>query len=101
MRMKCKSFEEVELEVIKDQSQRRLEENVSLKNELSELYKCLYPNSEDIVKQVGEEAGLTLEGIKFLRQCDYLNIMRNYHKKQLEKEKLKKLIKECMGEIKQ
>ena len=71
-----------------------------LKKELLEIYKCLYPNDEDVVKQVGKEAGLTPEGIKFLRFWDHLNIMRNYHKKQLEKEKMKKLIKECMEEIK-
>ena len=70
-----------------------------LEKELLEIYKCLYPNNEDIVKQFGKEAGLTPEGIKFLRFWDRLNIMRNYHKEQLEKEKTKKLIKECMGEI--
>ena len=72
-----------------------------LEKELLEVYKHLYPNNEDIVKQVGKEAGLTEAGMKFLRLWDHLNIMRNYHKEQLEKEKMKNLIKECMGEIKQ
>lgn len=71
-----------------------------LEKELIEIYKCLYPNNEDIVEQVGKEAGLTPAGLKFLRMWDFLNIMRNYHKEQLEKEKMKKLIKEYMEETK-
>lgn len=65
-----------------------------LEDELIELYKYLYPNSEDIIK---DKYGIS---DNFACCYNFLAIMRDYHKKQLEKEKMKKLIKECMEEIK-
>ena len=64
-----------------------------LENELVELYKCLYPNNEDIIKHKCPQPNFYMNDLLFL------GIMRDYHKKQLEKEKMKKLIKECMEEI--
>ena len=66
-----------------------------LENELVELYKCLYPNSEDIIKHKCPQSNF------FMNDLLFLGIMRDYHKKQLEKEKMKKLNKECMEEIKE
>ena len=64
-----------------------------LEDELKEVYKCLYPDFKDIIKNK--------YGVSDYFACCYnfLAIMRDYHKKQLEKEKMKKLIKECMEEI--
>ena len=64
-----------------------------LEDELIELYKYLYPNSEDIIKNKFPQFN------NFVCCYNFLAIMRDYHKKQLEKEKMKKLIKECMEEI--
>ena len=64
-----------------------------LEDELVEIYKYLYPDYKDIIKNK--------YGISDNFGCwyNFLAIMRDYHKKQLEKEKMKKLIKECMEEI--
>ena len=64
-----------------------------LEDELKGVYKCLYPDFKDIMEdKYGVSDGL---GCCY----NFLAIMRDYHKKQLEKEKMKKLIKECMEEI--
>ena len=65
-----------------------------LEDELVEVYKCLYPDYKDILK---DKYGISNN---FACCYNFLTIMRDYHKKQLEKEKMKKLIKECMEEIK-
>ena len=53
------------------------EKNNYLTDEWLEVYKCLYPDNEAIVEQIGKEAGLTKEGIKFfLTKYNHLDIMR-------------------------
>ena len=69
------------------------EEVNKLEKELLEVYKCLYPNFEDIIKDKLPQS------VNFVYFYNSLNILRDHHKKQLEKEKMKKLIKECMEEI--
>ena len=64
-----------------------------LEDELVEIYKYLYPDYKDILK---DKYGISNN---FACCYNFLVIMRDYHKKQLEKEKMKKLIKECMEEI--
>lgn len=64
-----------------------------LEDELVELYKYLYPDFKDIIKDRFPQSN------NFACCYDFLGIIRGYHKKQLEKEKMKKLIKECMEEI--
>ena len=68
---------------------------IDLQDELLAVYSYLYPE-RDIVSLTNTEKGLELP----LSLKQRLNILRTYHKEQLEKEKIKKLIKECMGEIK-
>ena len=73
---------------------KNLREKVNkLEKELLEVYKCLYPNFEDIIKDKLPQS------VNFVYFYNSLEILRDHHKKQLEKEKMKKLIKECMEEI--
>ena len=73
---------------------KNLREKVNkLEKELLEVYKCLYPNFEDIIKDKLPQS------VNFVYFYNSLDILRDHHKKQLEKEKMKKLIKECMEEI--
>ena len=82
-----------ELENLLGKNNNLREEINKLEKELVEVYKCLYPNFEDIIKDKLPQS------VNFVYFYNSLNILRDYHKKQLEKEKMKKLIKECMEEI--
>ena len=67
-------------------------------NELLQTYKYLYPKYyEHLINRYKYLPATYFADFKM----NYLQLMRDYHKEQLEKEKMKNLIKECMGEIKQ
>ena len=82
-----------ELENLLGKNNNLREKTNKLEDELVEIYKCLYPDYKDILK---DKYGISNS---FACCYNFLAIMRDYHKKQLEKEKMKKLIKECMEEI--
>ena len=85
-------MKKIEKNFFEDNSKLRKEIH-ELENELKGVYKCLYPDFKNIMEdKYGVSDGL---GCCY----NFLAIMRDYHKKQLEKEKMKKLIKECMEEI--
>lgn len=76
---------------------KNLQENYNkIINELFQTYKYLYPKYyEDLINKYKYLPATYFADFKM----NYLQMMRDYHKEQLEKEKMKKLIKECMGEI--
>lgn len=58
-----------------------------LRKELLEVYEYLYPDAKIKNPTIIQSRSILL------------GFYRHYHKEQLEKEKIKKLVKECLGEI--
>ena len=64
---------------------------IELKKELLEVYTCLYPELGDIIKIQKESLSfLDSEKVNFLVEGATLDMIRDYHKKQIEKNLLNK-----------
>lgn len=95
-------MKECEIKWFQDEIKKQYSEINELKKELLEIYKCLYPEWRDVIKMQKESLNfLPPEKVNFLVDSSFLDLIRDHHKEQLEKEKIKKLIKKCMGEIKE